>query len=103
FLLTAFGEPLIAEAGWSHYYNDPHYATHFTQAIGHNTVLVDGNPGSQAVADTPQFAALNAYPKITDGITSEFYDAVGSDLVSVYHQRLSRYTRRIVFVTAHYS
>lgn len=102
FLLTAFGEPLITEAGWSHYYNDPHYATYFTQAIGHNTALVDGNPESQSIADTPQFAALNAYPKITDAITSEFYDAVASDLVSVYRERLARYTRRIVFVKPHY-
>jgi Heparinase II/III-like protein/Domain of unknown function (DUF4962) len=102
FLLTAFGEPLVTEAGWSHYYNDPYYATFFTQAIGHNTVLVDGNPESQGIADTPQFAALNAYPKITDAITSEYYDAVGSDLVSVYRERLSRYTRRIVFVKPHY-
>ncbi len=102
FLLTAFGEPLVTEAGWSHYYNDPYYATFFTQAIGHNTVLVDGNPESQGIADTPQFAALNAYPKITDAITSAFYDAVGSDLMSVYGERLSRYTRRIVFVKPHY-
>jgi hypothetical protein len=102
FLLTAFGEPLVTEAGWSHYYNDPYYATFFTQASGHNTVLVDGDPESQELPDTPQFAALNAYPKITDAITSEFYDAVGSDLVSVYRDRLSRYTRRIVFVKPHY-
>lgn len=102
FLLTAFGEPLVTEAGWSHYYNDPYYATFFTQAIGHNTVLVDGDPESQSIADTPQFAALNAYPKITDAITSEFYDAVGSDLTPVYQERLNRYTRRIVFVKPHY-
>jgi hypothetical protein len=102
FLLTAFGEPLITEAGWSDYYKDPYYATFFTQAIGHNTVLVDGNPESQVLPDTPQFAALNAYPKITDAITSEFYDAVGSDLVSVYRDRLNRYTRRIVFVKPYY-
>jgi hypothetical protein len=102
FLLTAFGEPLITEAGWSDYYKDPYYATFFTQAVGHNTVLVDGDPESQGLPDTPQFAALNAYPKITDAITSEFYDAVSSDLVSVYRGRLSRYTRRVVFVKPHY-
>jgi hypothetical protein len=102
FLLTAFGEPLITEAGWSHYYNDPHYATYFTQAIGHNTVLVDGNPESQSIADTPQFAGLNAYPKMTNALTSEFYDSVSSDLASVYRGRLSRYTRRIIFIKPHY-
>ncbi len=102
FLLTAFGEALITESGWSHYYNDPYYATYFTQAVGHNTVLIDGNPISQSLPDTPQFAALDSFPRITDSVTSEFYDAVGSDLASVYHGKLSRYLRRIVFVKPHY-
>ena len=102
FLLTAFGEPLITEAGWSDYYKDPYYATFFTQAAGHNTILVDGNPESQTIPDTPQFKALDDYPRITDSITSEFYDGVGSELSSVYQNRLARYMRRIVFVKPHY-
>lgn len=102
FLLRAFGENLVTEAGGAHYYNDPYYAPYHTQAIGHNTVLVDGDPESQAIADTRQFAALNAYPRITDGITSEFYDAVSSELSAVYRGRLARFTRRIVFVKPHY-
>ena len=102
FLINAFGESLVSEAGWSDYYKDPYYATFFTQAIGHSTVLVDGNPESQTIADTPQFAALNRYPRITDSITSEFYDGVGSELSSVYQDRLARYVRRIVFVKPHY-
>ena len=102
FLLTAFGEPLITEAGWSDYYKDPYYATFFTQAIGHNTVLVDGNPESQTIADTPQFKALNSYPRITNSITSEFYDEVASELSPVYQGRLDRYARNIVFVKPYY-
>jgi hypothetical protein len=102
FLLTAFGENLVSEAGWSDYYKDPYYATYFTQAIGHNTVLVDGNPESQTIADTPQFAALNAYPRITDGITSEFYDSLSSDLEAVYQTQLERFTRRVVFIKPYY-
>lgn len=102
FLLTAFGEPLVTEAGWSDYYKDPYYATFFTQAVGHNTVLVDGNPESQTIPDTPQFKALDSYPRITDSVTSEFYDGVGSQLSSVYQNRLARYVRRIVFVKPHY-
>lgn len=102
FLLNAFGENLVTEAGWSDYYKDPYYATFFTQAIGHSTVLVDGNPESQSIADTPQFAALNSYPRITDAVTSEFYDSVSSDLASVYKNRLERFTRRIVFIKPHY-
>lgn len=102
FLLNAFGENLVTEAGWSDYYKDPYYATFFTQAIGHSTVLVDGNPESQSIADTPQFAALNSYPRITDAVTSEFYDSVSSELASVYQNRLERFTRRIVFIKPHY-
>ncbi|MGH9881409.1 MAG: hypothetical protein ACRD6N_08235, partial [Pyrinomonadaceae bacterium] len=69
---------------------------------GRNTVLVDGNPESQNIADTPQFAALNSYPRITDAVTSDFYDSVTSELASVYQGRLERFTRRIVFVKPHY-
>ncbi|MGI9166451.1 MAG: heparinase II/III domain-containing protein [Pyrinomonadaceae bacterium] len=102
FLLNAFGENLVTEAGWSDYYKDPYYATFFTQAIGHSTVLVDGNPESQSISDTPQFTALNNYPRITDAVTSESYDGIGSELSSVYQSRLARYVRRIVFVKPSY-
>ena len=102
FLLTAFGEPLITEAGWSDYYKDPYYATFFTQAIGHNTILVDGNPESQTIADTPQFNALNSYPRITNSITSDFYDGIESELSSVYQNDLARFVRNIVFVKPNY-
>ena len=102
FLLNAFGENLITEAGWSDYYKDPYYATFFTQAVGHNTILVDRNPESQTIPDTLQFKALDSYPRITDSITSEFYDGIGSELSSVYQDRLARYLRRIVFVKPYY-
>lgn len=102
FLLNVFGENLVTEAGWSDYYKDPYYATFFTQAVGHNTILVDRNPESQSIADTQQFKALNRYPRISDSITSEFYDGLSSDLASVYQDRLSSYQRRIVFVKPYY-
>jgi hypothetical protein len=102
FLLTAFGEPLITEAGWSDYYKDPYYTTFFTQAVGHNTVLIDNNPESQTIADTPQFKALNNYPRITNAVTSEFYDGLASELSSVYQDRLARYVRSVVFVKPYY-
>jgi len=102
FLLTAHGEVLVSEAGWSDYYKDPYYATFFTQAIGHNTVLVGDNPESQSIPDTLQFKALNSYPRITDSLTSEFYDSVRSELASVYKDRLASYARSIVFVKPNY-
>lgn len=97
FLIRNFGEGLATEAGWSDYYKDPYYGTFFTQAIGHSTLLVDGHPESQVIADTRQFAALDRYPRITDYVSSRFYDALGSDLASVY-PRLSAYTRRLAYL-----
>lgn len=102
FLVNAFGENLVTEAGWSDYYKDPYYATFFTQAIGHSTLLVDGNPESQTIPDTRQFSALNSYPLITDSVTSDFFDGLGSELSSVYQDRLARYVRRLVFVKPYY-
>lgn len=98
FLLRALGEDLAVEGGYADYYKDPYYRTYFSQALGHNTVLIDDDPASQEVADTNQFAALNAHPQITDAITSESFDAVGSELASVYRGRLERFSRRIVFL-----
>ena len=102
FLITAFGEPLVTEAGWSDYYKDPYYSTFFTQAVGHNTMLVDGDTESQTIPDSTQFKALDSYPRITDALTSDFFDAVASELVSVYKGRLDRYVRRIVFIKPDY-
>jgi Heparinase II/III-like protein len=98
FQFRAFGETLVTEAGWSDYYKDPYYDTFFTQAAGHNTLLVDANPASQEIADTAQFRALDRRPRITDHTLSDFYDAVGSDLTPVYRERLERYTRRLVYL-----
>jgi len=102
FQISAFGEPLATEAGWSDYYKDPYYATYFTQSAGHNTVLVDGNDESQTFPDTPQFKSLDRFPRIIDSLTSEFHDEAASELSSVYDGRLSSYTRRIVFVKPNY-
>ncbi len=64
--------------------------------------MVGGDPESQVIPDTPQFKALDDYPRITDSLTSEFYDGVGSDLTSAYADRVERYSRRIVFVKPYY-
>nr|MBA2259627.1 heparinase II/III family protein [Acidobacteriota bacterium] len=102
FQFRALGETLVTEAGWSDYYKDPYYDTVFTQAAGHNTLLIEGNPASQDIADTAQFSALNRHPRITDATLSPFYDAVGSDLTTVYRGRLQSYTRRLAYLKPDY-
>ncbi|HEY1342885.1 MAG TPA: heparinase II/III family protein [Bryobacteraceae bacterium] len=102
FLLRALGENLVTEAGYSDYYKDPYYDSYFKQAAGHNTVLVNGDPASQEVADTLAFPALDEYPRITNVLLSPSLDAVSSELRQVYRGTLRRFDRRLVFVKPDY-
>jgi hypothetical protein len=102
FLLRALGENLVTEAGYSDYYKDPYYASYFKQAAGHNTVLVDGDPASQEVADTLLLLALHEYPRIDNVLLSAHFDALDSELQQVYRGRLKQFTRRIVFLKPDY-
>lgn len=102
FLFRALGENLVTEAGYADYYKDPYYDTYFKQAAGHNTVLINGDPASQEVADTLAFPALHQYPKISNVVTSMDFDAVTSELQQVYRGRLERFTRRIAFIKPNY-
>ncbi len=98
FLLRAGGEDLVTEAGYSDYYKDPYYDSYFKQAIGHNTVLVDGDPESQEVADNTTLRALEQRPRITDVLLSPAVDALTSELDAVYRGRLRRFERRVLLI-----
>lgn len=102
FLLRALGENLITEGGYADYYKDPYYDSYFKQAEGHNTVLIDGDPASQTIADTLTFPALREYPRIIDTVLSAGIDGVTCELQQVYGGRLQQFIRRIVFVKPDY-
>jgi hypothetical protein len=102
FLLRALGENLVTEGGYADYYKDPYYDSYFKQAEGHNTVLIDGDPESQTIADTLTFPALHQYPRIVDTVLSAAIDGVTSELQQVYGGRLQRFVRCIVFVKPDY-
>ena len=102
FWLAAFGEILLAEAGNTEFYTDEYYQPYFIQSGGHNTVLVDGNPASQRIADQhSDVAALNRYPRITTALLSESHDQVRAELETAYPQ-LSALSRTIMFVKPSY-
>jgi hypothetical protein len=84
FLVAAFGEELVAEAGYAHYYTDPHYQDYFTQAPGHNTVLVDGDPFSQEDYDGPYWAAFRNSPSIGSHVFSSGIDYLEAHLAPAY-------------------
>lgn len=98
FQVAAFGSRVISEAGYAHYYLDPNYPTYFTQAPGHNTVLVDGDAFSQGEYDADFWKALNRHPAFTDELLSDSADYLVADLAPAYGDRLSEYRRQYLFL-----
>ena len=98
FQVAAQGERLVAEAGYTGYYDDPNYPVYFTQAAGHNTVLVDRDPLSQGTVGGRFWPALGPHPRITADLLGDDFDYIAADLSSAYAGTLSAYTREWVFV-----
>ncbi|HEV2325821.1 MAG TPA: heparinase II/III family protein [Terracidiphilus sp.] len=97
FQVAAFGNALIGEAGYGSYYIDPHYPDYFTQAAGHNTVLIDGNPFSQ-MAFAPRYWAAFKYPHFASQLLSSYFDYLAADLTPAYDGKLQSYERQYVFL-----
>lgn len=97
FQVAAFGQRLIDEAGYANYYADPRYPDYFTQAAGHNTILVDGDPFSQA-AFAGRYWAGFTHPHFVDQLLSDSFDYLDADLTSAYDGRLESYRREFVFL-----
>ena len=102
FLLSARGQALLSEAGVSHYYNDPHYGSHFIQAEGHNVMLVDGNPESQRLPDYLWVKALNRRPQWGTVLLSEAADLFETELREAYKAPLESYRRAVIYVRPGY-
>lgn len=97
FQVAAFGTRLIDEAGYENYYTDPRYPDYFTQAAGHNTLLVDGNAFSQT-AIASRFWPGFATPHFTSHVLAGGIDFLASDLTSAYDGVLDHYDREFVFL-----
>jgi len=98
FQVAAFGEKLIAEAGYSDYYKDPRYVDYFTQAAGHNTVLLDQNPFSQGDYDGRYWSAFRSHPSIESHLFSQNIDYLVADLSPAYKGALKQFTRDYFFL-----
>lgn len=97
FQVAAFGEKLIDEAGYANYYADPHYSDYFTQAAGHNTILVDGDPFSET-AFAGRYWGGFTYPHFVDQLLTGSFDYLDADLTSAYDGMLASYQREFVFL-----
>lgn len=98
FQVAAFGQLLVGEAGYSDYYRDPHYVDYFSQAAGHNTVLLDGDPFSQTAYPGRYWKALAHVPHISRSLLTPAFDYLQLDLKRAYAGRLSFYRREFVFM-----
>jgi hypothetical protein len=97
FQVTAFGNELISEAGYGSYYTDPHYHDYFTQAAGHNTLLIDDNPFSQ-MAFAPRYWPAFEHPHFGAQVLSSGFDYLAADLTSAYDGKLQGYERQFIFL-----
>lgn len=97
-LLSHNGEELLSDAGHSSdYYANLYFPGYYTQAVGHNVMLVDMNAESQAVGDFENgIAALRNYPKMIHAFAGNYASAAEGDLNSVYKGKLSSYTRTLL-------
>lgn len=97
-LLSHNGEELLSDAGHSSdYYANLYFPGYYTQAVGHNVMLVDMNAESQAVGDFENgIAALRTYPKMVHAFAGNYASAAVGDLNSVYKGKLSSYTRTLL-------
>ena len=100
FLVAAYGEELIAEAGYANYYKDPHYPDYFTQAPAHNTVVVDNDPFSQQDYDGRYWAAFQDFAKFERHVFSPGIDYLAANLAPTYGDgsQIHRLTREYLFV-----
>ncbi|MCL5030878.1 MAG: heparinase II/III-family protein [Bacteroidetes bacterium] len=103
FQLNAFGETLVPEAGYANYYNDPRYRSYYIQPVGHNTLLLDEDAGSQRSGDYLHFIkAANRSAKLKDFITTDFFSEATGELSDVYRGKLFLFERNIIFMDQKY-
>lgn len=88
------GKLWLGEAGYADYYKDPSYSTFNIQAVGHNTLLVNGNPASQVL---PGNAVFGVAPTFTHTLLGRQASLVQADLSAAYGGSVERYTRSLFF------
>lgn len=98
FQIAARGEKIVGEAGYADYYKEPLYPSYFTQAAGHNTILIDGDPFSQSGIAGRYWRAWSEAPAITAHLFLPGLDYVAANLQPAYGGRLAAYSRDYVLL-----
>jgi hypothetical protein len=98
FQVASHGEVLIGEAGYTEYYFDPHYQNYFTQAPGHNTVVLDNDAFSQNSYQGRYWKSFDHHPAVTEHILGDGIDYLSADLAPAYNGSLKSFTREFLFL-----
>ncbi|MEP6596137.1 MAG: DUF4962 domain-containing protein, partial [Ginsengibacter sp.] len=100
FQIMTNGETLLTDPGVGPggYYTNLDYLIYNIQAIGHNVLLVDHDPESQAPADYDNgIAALRDWPRMVHSFAGKIADASETDLSTVYKNKLKLYYRTLLY------
>jgi hypothetical protein len=97
FQVATHGVSLIDEAGYGRYYADPRYSNYFSQAPGHNTVIVDGDAFSQQDINGRYWPGF-VHPSFTSTLLAHGFDYLNADLTSAYDGKLASFHREYFFV-----
>lgn len=99
FWLADRGSIFVAERHGSTYYDDPYYQSHYTQPVGHSTILVDRNEQSQRVGDPlafiPGFEDHAFIHQFLDGEAASF---VSGDIGKLYWGKVRELRRNVLYL-----
>jgi hypothetical protein len=99
FYLHDRGETLITELGASDYYEDSYYQSDIIQPIGHNCILVDGNPHSQRTGDHACYAVgMEDRARITAFVQGKSLAWADGDLSPLYLGNVSSLRRGVLWI-----
>lgn len=99
FQVASHGQILIGEAGYTSYYDDPRFNDYFTQAAGHNTVIIDHDAFSQDALASSRWKAFANYPEFTHHVVGDKIDFLEADLRPAYPDYdLTGYRRQYIFL-----
>jgi hypothetical protein len=98
FQVAFHGEVLIGEAGYTEYYFDPRYQNYFTQAPGHNTVMLDNDAFSQRYYQGRYWKSFDHHPAVTEHVLGDGIDYLLADLAPAYDGSLKNFTREFFFL-----
>ena len=99
FYLRDRGETLLTEYGYSSYYDDPIYQSRIIQPVGHNCILVDGNPMSQRTGDHESYAAgMNDRASIATFVPGNAMSFTAGNLDPVYTGNVRTLARNMLYI-----